>query len=355
VIAVVPVRRGELPAGADEAVAEAGGRAVIAGEGAREAASSLAPAIVGVGARSPGSLAPTVAAVRYCELGTFQPGRWASGLAGLVAADDVVLLPASPDGRDLAPRLAAALRRPLFAGALAVSPRRVDLVRLDGKLIEQHEPTGAFVATLVPGSRAAAPDTRAAGPDTRPGAPDPRAAAQDTRAAPDTRPAPADAGEARQPEDLDLEEVWIELGTEPDAELVEIVDADPAVVDLAEAQRVVAGGAGLTGDGAFDRLAELGRWLHASVGATRVVTDAGLVSHERQIGTTGVSINPRCYVAFGISGAAQHVGGIGDPEHIVAANLDASCPMMAMADLALVTDAAELVEALLLLLEAGRA
>ena len=83
-----------------------------------------------------------------------------------------------------------------------------------------------------------------------------------------------------------------------------------------------------------------GRRLHASVGATRVVTDAGLVSHERQIGTTGVSVNPRCYVAFGISGAAQHLGGIGDPEHIVAANLDASCPMMAMADLALVTDAA---------------
>ena len=368
-IAVVPVRRGELPAGADEAVAEAGGRAVVAGQGARAAASLLASTVAGVGARGPASLAPAGAAVRYCELGTFQPGRWASGLAGLVAADDVVLLPASPDGRDLAPRLAAALRRPLFAGALAVSPQRVDLVRLDGKLIEQHEPIGAFVATLVPGSRAAAPDhraaapdtraagpvTRAAAPDTRPAPADPRASAQDTRAAPDTRPAQADAGAARQPEDLDLEEVWIELGTEADAELVEIVDADPAVVDLAEAQRVVAGGAGLTGDGAFDRLAELGGWLRASVGATRVVTDAGLVSHERQIGTTGVSINPRCYVAFGISGAAQHVGGIGDPEHIVAANLDASCPMMAMADLALVTDARELVEALLVLLEAGRA
>ena len=202
-IAVVPVRRGELPAGADEAVAEAGGRAVVAGEGAREAASSLASAVVGVGARRPASLAPTGAAVRYCELGTFQPGRWASGLARLVEADDVVLLPASPDGRDLAPRLAAALRRPLFAGALAVSPQRVDLVRLDGKLIEQHEPTGAFVATLVPGSRAAAPDTRpaaadqrAAAPDTRPVAADQRAAGQDTRAAPDTRPAPADAGAA---------------------------------------------------------------------------------------------------------------------------------------------------------------
>ena len=83
-----------------------------------------------------------------------------------------------------------------------------------------------------------------------------------------------------------------------------------------------------------------------------MVTDAGLVAHDRQIGTTGVSISPRCYLAFGISGAAQHVGGIGDPEHIVAANLDAGCPMMAMADLALVTEARELLVALLGLLEA---
>jgi len=305
VIAVVPVRRGELPAAAGEAVAEAGGRALVAGEGARQAARSL------------GHVA---AAVRYCELGVFQPGRWAPGLAPHVADEDVVLLPASPDGRDLAPRLAAALRRPLFAGALAVSPQRVDLVRLDGRLTEQHEPEGAFVATLLPGSRAV-----------------------------------ADAGSADAPVELEPEEVWIDLGDEPDARLVEIVDADAAAVDLAEAERVIAGGAGLTGDGAFERLTELGRRLHASVGATRVVTDAGLVPHDRQIGTTGVSINPRCYLAFGISGAAQHLCGIGDPEHIVAVNLDASCPMMAMADLALVTEAGVLVEALLALLEGGRA
>ena len=232
------------------------------------------------------------------------------------------------------PRPCAVLSSPAACGEPA--PEVHLALRLDGKLIEQHEPTGAFVATLVPGSRAAAPDNRAAAPDTRAAGPVTRAAAPDTRPAPadPPGPGPGHAGSprhpvrpggrrrARQPEDLDLEEVWIELGTEADAELVEIVDADPAVVDLAEAQRVVAGGAGLTGDGAFDRLAELGGWLRASVGATRVVTDAGLVSHERQIGTTGVSINPRCYVAFGISGAAQHVGGIGDPEHIVAANLD---------------------------------
>jgi len=324
VIAVVPVRRGELPAGGEEAVAEAGGRALVVGERAREAASSL----WSVSGPRPTPSAPHAsqdepfgdgADVRYIELGAFQPGRWASGLAGVVAGEDVVLLPASPDGRDLAPRLSAVLDRPLFAGALGVSPERVVLVRLDGRLIEEHEPAGPFVATLLPGSRSV----------------------------------PARADLVGSAEDLDAAELFIEVGNEPDPVLVEVVDADPATLDLAEAPRIVAAGAGLQGDGAIHLLEELGKRLHASVGATRVVTDAGLVPHDRQIGTTGVSVSPRLYVAFGISGAAQHIGGIGDPEHIVAANLDAGCPMMAMADLALVTEARELLEALVHRLEAG--
>jgi len=257
--------------------------------------------------------------LRHCELGAFRPGRWAAGLAEVVADEDVVLLPASPDGRDLAPRLAAELDRPLFAGALAVGPQRVVLVRLGGRLVEEHEPTVPFVATLLPGARAV----------------------------------PAPAAEGEMAEEPDIEEVPIELGDRRDATVVEVVEADPAAIDLAEAQRIIAGGAGLRGEDAFKLLFQLGRQLHASVGATRVVTDAGLVDHERQIGTTGVSVNPRCYLAFGISGAAQHIGGIGDPEHIVAANLDPSCPMMTIADLALVTEARELVEALLGLLGSG--
>ncbi len=79
--------------------------------------------------------------------------------------------------------------------------------------------------------------------------------------------------------------------------------------------------------------------LGASAGATRVVTDAGWMSYNRQIGTTGVTINPDLYVAFGVSGASQHVGGLGAPDHTVSINTDASCPMTAMANLGLVGDA----------------
>ena len=79
--------------------------------------------------------------------------------------------------------------------------------------------------------------------------------------------------------------------------------------------------------------------MGGSAGATRVATDAGWTGYERQIGTTGVTIDPDLYIAFGVSGAAQHVGGLGSPRHIVSVNTDASSPMTAMADLGLVTDA----------------
>ncbi len=325
-IAVVPVRGGELPSGAAEAAAEAGGRALLVGEQARQAALMLRTAL-GLSTepatqdRNLDKPAAVVAGLLCSELGPLQPGRWAAGLAEVVGDEDVVLLPASPDGRDLAPRLAAELDRPLFAGALAVDRKRVVLVRLGGRVVEEHEPTVPFVATLLPGSRAI----------------------------------PAAAADFEPTEEAEIEAVPIELGDGRDATVVEVVEADPAVIDLAEAERILAGGAGLGGEEAFRLLFQLGKQLNASVGATRVVTDAGLVDHERQIGTTGVSVNPRCYLAFGVSGAAQHLGGIGDPEHIAAANLDPSCPMMATADLALVTDARQLVEALVGLLGGAHA
>ncbi|MFO7251456.1 MAG: FAD-binding protein, partial [Actinomycetes bacterium] len=68
-------------------------------------------------------------------------------------------------------------------------------------------------------------------------------------------------------------------------------------------------------------------------------TDAGWAGHDRQIGTTGVAIDPDLYIAFGVSGASQHTGGLGSPRHVVSVNTDPHCPMTAMADLGLVTDA----------------
>ena len=79
-----------------------------------------------------------------------------------------------------------------------------------------------------------------------------------------------------------------------------MLQPEPGVVDLAEARRIVGGGAGLVRAGAdgvavMRLLADVGAALGASAGATRVVTDAGWMSYDRQIGTTGVSVNPELY------------------------------------------------------------
>ncbi|HEX4018019.1 MAG TPA: mycofactocin-associated electron transfer flavoprotein alpha subunit, partial [Frankiaceae bacterium] len=224
----------------------------------------------------------------------------------------------SPDGRDLAPRLAATLDRPLVAGALEVR---------DGiALVPRWE--GAALAEV---------------------AVDPRAVL--TRL-PNTAQAPLPSGPSA------LGATYRELSFPlapptgvPDAELLALIPADPATVDLSEARRIIAGGAGLGGAEAFELLERIAKALSASLGATRLAADLGWVDQARYIGTTGVTVDPDLYVAIGISGAVQHLTGLGDPRHIVAANLDASCPMMSRAELALVCDVGELLAALAAKLE----
>jgi electron transfer flavoprotein alpha subunit len=298
-LAVIPVRDGALPTGADETVAECTGRTLLVGHGTPGAAAGLA----GLAGR-----------VLTGVAGAYSPGAWAGPLAGALRAEDVVVLPASADGRDLAPRLAHALGRPLLAGAVQVSAEGATLSRWGGLVLEDHVAGGPFVATLQPGVRG-------------------------VELPPSDAPVP------------ELEEMVLRLeprhGAGADATVVEVLEPDVATMDLAEAPRIVAGGAGLDSAERMGRLDELARALGAALGATRVVTDRGWVGHERQIGTTGVVVDPRLYVAFGISGAVQHTSGLGRPDHVVSVNLDPHCPMMQLADLAVVADANEVIDALL--------
>ncbi|MEY8042202.1 FAD-binding protein [Saccharopolyspora cebuensis] len=126
--------------------------------------------------------------------------------------------------------------------------------------------------------------------------------------------------------------------------MVAVLGPEPGSTELAESRRILAAGAGAVPAGAdgravMARLTAVAAALGGSAGATRVVTDAGWAEHDRQIGTTGVVVNPELYLAFGISGAAQHVGGLGRPRHVISVNTDPSCPMTALADLGIVADA----------------
>ncbi len=284
-IAVVVVRDGTLPAGAAEAIAECAGRGLLVGTGTPIAADRL------------GGLA---ASLVLADTAPFRPGAYAAALAGRLAGEPIVVLPASADGRDLAPRLAHALHRPLYAQATRVEADRVEVVRAGGQGMQRVSPGRAFVATLVPGVRGVLVD--------------------------EARPVSV--------ERLDLDLVDI-----PDATPIEVIPPDPSTIDLAEAERIVGGGAGLDAAARFSQLGEVAAAIGASVGATRVITDRHWVGHERQIGTTGVVVAPQLYLAFGVSGAVQHTAGLGHPEHIVAVNTDPHCPMMQMADLAVVADA----------------
>jgi electron transfer flavoprotein alpha subunit len=123
--------------------------------------------------------------------------------------------------------------------------------------------------------------------------------------------------------------------------------ADPQDVDLSEADRIVAGGFGVGDAGGMALVQQLADALNAALGGTRVVADRGWIGHDRYIGTTGKIVQPKLYMALGVSGAGQHVAGIGGSEVIIAVNTDRTAPMLKLADLAVVGDLNEIVPLLI--------
>ncbi len=224
---------------------------------------------------------------------------------------DIFLATASPAGKDFAPRLAARLNTSLVADA-------VDLkIDGDGKLLVTHPIySGKALADFkIPNSL---PQMALIRPNSfGVGAPDPGSSAEVVKK-------DVDPGELK-------------------AEMKELVKGASDKVDLTEAEIIVSGGRAMKEAANFKLLQELADVVGASVGASRAAVDSGYAPHDMQVGQTGKVVNPKLYMAFGISGAIQHLAGMRTSKVIVAVNKDPEAPIFQKADYGIVGDLFEIV------------
>ena len=220
-------------------------------------------------------------------------------------------------GRDLGPRIAARLSTGLTADctSLAVEGENGDL------LATRPAFGGNLMATI------ACPDHRPQMATVRPG---------------------VFAKITTDPANCNIEKVQVQLAdSDVRTKVLETIKSKKDIVDIAEADFIVAGGRGVGNKENFKLLEELAVALEGTVAGSRAAVENGWIDGAYQVGQTGKTVKPQIYIACGISGAIQHVAGMQDSDLIIAVNKDDSAPIMKIADYAIVGDVAKVVPELI--------
>jgi electron transfer flavoprotein alpha subunit len=250
------------------------------------------------------------------ELKLYSSEGYAAALDGAVTAfsPSILLVSATMMGKDLAPRLAA--RRKV--GVLS------DVMALDvegGKLVGSRPVYSGKARVAV-----------TTGPGIALGIATPR-----PNVFPSSKAGAPGAGEV----------VPVSIaGARLRAKVVKIEAAEAGEVDVAEADKIVSGGRGIKGPENWPVLRALCHELGAALGASRAAVDAGWIDHSHQVGQTGKVVSPSLYIACGISGAIQHLAGMGSSKVIVAINKDPEAPIFKVATYGIVGDLFQIIPAM---------
>ncbi len=226
---------------------------------------------------------------------------------------EIVLFGATSIGRDLAPRVASALRCGLTADctSLEIGDHFENKTQTEYKnLLYQIRPAfgGNIIATIIN---------------------------------PETRPQMATVREGVMKKEVysvkykgKLNKIDARSILKDEDFAVTIIERhlEKSKIDIKNSQVVIAGGYGVGSKENFQLLFDLAEILGAQVGASRAAVDAGFVEHERQVGQTGVTVRPKLYIACGISGAVQHRAGMDQSAQIISINTDIDAPINQIAD-----------------------
>jgi electron transfer flavoprotein alpha subunit len=240
------------------------------------------------------------------------------GAAVIDRKPEVLIVGATPIGRDLAPRLSFRLNAGCTADCTGLD------IDQENRLFVSTRPAfgGNVVATII------CPNHRPQMATVRPG----------VMALPEK-----DTGRSGEVVSLkvQIKEQDIQV------RILESVEAASEGVAIEEAERVICAGMGGADAETFGMIRELAGLLYAEVGATRLAVETGLLTHDSQVGQTGKTIRPDLYVACGISGAVQHTAGMTGSKLVIAINKDPKAEIFNFADFGIVGDLRKVLPAII--------